>query len=53
MFASEEKLKYHQKYFCGPDAEKTEKQSMQDRKEDLKHQARVSKILRSSISTLK
>lgn len=27
-----EKLKYHQKYFCGPDAEKTEKQSKTDKK---------------------
>jgi DNA repair protein RAD16 len=26
-----EKLKYHQKYFCGPDAQRTEKQSKQDR----------------------
>lgn len=27
-----DKLKYHQKYFCGPDAERTEKQNKQERK---------------------
>ncbi|CAE7538697.1 RAD16 [Symbiodinium natans] len=34
-----EKLEYHQKYFCGPDAQKTEKQMKSQRKADFKDEA--------------
>lgn len=34
-----EKLRFHQKYFCGPEAQRTEKQSKQDRKRDFKNEA--------------
>lgn len=34
-----EKLAFHQKYFCGPDAQRTEKQEKQARKSDMKTDA--------------
>mmetsp|Transcript_28795 Transcript_28795/g.66965 ORF Transcript_28795/g.66965 Transcript_28795/m.66965 type:complete len:1122 (-) Transcript_28795:125-3490(-) len=34
-----EKLKFHQKYFCGPDAERTDKQKQQLNNSDLKTEA--------------
>ena len=36
---TQDKLKYHVKYFCGPDAERTEKQQMTDKKSALKSEA--------------
>eukprot|EP00971_Amphidinium_carterae_P175063 3470400-Amphidinium_carterae.1 len=34
-----EKLKFHQQYFCGPDAQRTDKQKMQVTNSDLKSEA--------------
>lgn len=38
-FFLKEKLAFHQKYFCGPDAERTEKQQKSQRKSELKSEA--------------